>query len=292
VILWTDIESTGLLARTDHLLEVALVATDDSLVETAATSVVCLPVGFSEDMIEKCHPVVREMHSRNGLWDEVRACTLHRYEAEQLLVKFLTESFANVPDVASHDCVNCRCNEKDHLVIDGVLSCLGQRIGQIGYDPFAPKMLSALSQTPLAGSTVGFDRGFINEHMPSLGKCWHYRSIDVSTITELAKRWAPEVYKNRPKQDAGAAHRALADVRESINYLRYFRDIGFINVNTHKVPWPPRDAIERTAVDPMQGFTEYCTDKSGSLCCTRPVHTTGDHVAGNAEGLIVARWLP
>ncbi len=225
MILWTDCETTGLFERTDHLLEVALVVTDDSLNETAATSVVCLPVGFNESMIENSHPVVREMHTRNGLWDEVRACTLHRYEAELQLMKFLVEAFAGVPDVASHDCATCGKNEKDHII--GAPTTRPVCVTGHGLYYFVPKMLSALSQTPLAGSNVGFDRRFITEHMPDLGKCYHYRNCDVSTVTELARRWAPEVYKNRPKAEKGAAHRGLADVRESIESLKYFRCAGF-----------------------------------------------------------------
>lgn len=84
----------------------------------------------------------------------------------------------------------------------------------------------ALSKTQLAGSTVGFDRAWLRRHMPALESLFHYRSIDVSSLTELAARWAPAVYEGRPK--AASAHRALADVRESIAYLRYYRECGFV----------------------------------------------------------------
>jgi oligoribonuclease (3'-5' exoribonuclease) len=94
---------------------------------------------------------------------------------------------------------------------------------------FVAKYLPAVSQTPLAGSTIAFDRSFLRAHMESLHSKFHYRSIDASSLTELAKRWSPAVYEARPKKDDGAAHRALPDIRESIEYLRYFKAAGFIN---------------------------------------------------------------
>ena len=79
---------------------------------------------------------------------------------------------------------------------------------------------------PLAGSTVGFDRRWLKRHLPSVEGLVSYRALDVSTITESAKRWAPDIYAGRPKK--ASAHRALADVRESIAYLSYYLDTGFL----------------------------------------------------------------
>lgn len=85
-----------------------------------------------------------------------------------------------------------------------------------------------LRQIPLAGSTVSFDRRWMRQHMPKLEALFSYRSIDVSALTELASRWSPAVYNDRPKKDSGIAHRALADVRQSIAALRYYRGRGFV----------------------------------------------------------------
>ena len=74
---------------------------------------------------------------------------------------------------------------------------------------------------PLAGNTIGTDRMFITKYMPELDAHLHYRNIDVSTIKELTKRWYPRVYYQLPKKDGG--HRALADILESIEELRYYR---------------------------------------------------------------------
>jgi oligoribonuclease len=83
---------------------------------------------------------------------------------------------------------------------------------------FVPEAKTA----PLAGNTIGTDRMFINRYMPNLDQHLHYRNIDVSTIKELSRRWYPRVYFQMPKKDGG--HRALADILESIEELRYYRE--------------------------------------------------------------------
>lgn len=73
----------------------------------------------------------------------------------------------------------------------------------------------------LAGNTIGSDKKFLDHYMPGLMSHLHYRSIDVSTFKELARRWYPAVYRNRPAKNGG--HRALADIIESLDELRYYR---------------------------------------------------------------------
>ena len=75
--------------------------------------------------------------------------------------------------------------------------------------------------SPMCGNTICQDRRFLYRHMPELEKYFHYRHIDVSTIKELAKRWAPQLGKGFEKQ---GAHLALDDIRESIRELRYYRE--------------------------------------------------------------------
>ena len=74
---------------------------------------------------------------------------------------------------------------------------------------------------PLAGNSIGTDRMFLNRFMPNLDSFLHYRNIDVSSIKELTRRWYPRVYFQLPKKNGG--HRALADIKESIQELRYYR---------------------------------------------------------------------
>ena len=97
-------------------------------------------------------------------------------------------------------------------------------------------------KAPLGGNTVGTDRGFLARDMPELEQHLHYRVIDVSSIKELARRWYPRVYFNAPKKSGG--HRALADIRESIAELRYYRQAVF-------VPQPgPDSATARALAQP------------------------------------------
>lgn len=80
-------------------------------------------------------------------------------------------------------------------------------------------------KAPLGGNTVGTDRGFLARDMPALEQHLHYRIIDVSSIKELSRRWFPRAYFAAPAKAGG--HRALADIRESIAELRYYREAVF-----------------------------------------------------------------
>jgi oligoribonuclease len=81
-------------------------------------------------------------------------------------------------------------------------------------------------KAPLAGSSVHTDRSFLARDMLELTDHLHYRLIDVSSIKELARRWFPRVYFHTPKKHGG--HRALADIRESIQELKYYREVLFV----------------------------------------------------------------
>ena len=81
-------------------------------------------------------------------------------------------------------------------------------------------------KAPLAGNTIGTDRAFLARDMPTLETHVHYRNVDVSSIKELARRWYPRIYFNTPAKSGN--HRALADIRESIEELRYYRDALFV----------------------------------------------------------------
>ena len=78
---------------------------------------------------------------------------------------------------------------------------------------------------PLCGNSIGTDRRFLAARMPEVEAFLHYRSIDVSTIKELARRWYPDAYNNAPKKAGG--HRALEDIKESIDELKYYRGTIF-----------------------------------------------------------------
>jgi oligoribonuclease len=82
------------------------------------------------------------------------------------------------------------------------------------------------SRPPLAGNTVGTDRAFLLRDMPTLEAFLHYRIVDVSSIKELSRRWFPRAYYNAPAKAGN--HRALADIQESIEELRYYREAVFV----------------------------------------------------------------
>lgn len=92
---------------------------------------------------------------------------------------------------------------------------------------YIKKYIPTANTAPLAGNTIGTDRMFISRYMPDLDAHLHYRNIDVSTIKELSKRWFPRAYFQAPKKEGG--HRALADILESINELRYYRKAVFVD---------------------------------------------------------------
>ncbi|MBA0049666.1 oligoribonuclease [Streptomyces sp. AJS327] len=81
-------------------------------------------------------------------------------------------------------------------------------------------------RAPLCGNSVGTDRGFLARDMAELEAHLHYRIVDVSSIKELGRRWYPRAYYNSPKKSGN--HRALADIRESIAELRYYREAIFV----------------------------------------------------------------
>lgn len=93
---------------------------------------------------------------------------------------------------------------------------------------------------PLCGNSIATDRGFIARDMPRLDAYLHYRMIDVSSIKELCRRWYPRVYFGQPEK--GLAHRALADIKESIRELRYYRQAIFV-----EQPGPDVEEAKRIA---------------------------------------------
>ena len=76
-------------------------------------------------------------------------------------------------------------------------------------------------KSPMCGNTIGQDRRFMVRYMPKLEEFFHYRNLDVSTLKELARRWRPDVYKGFDKK---SRHEALADIYESIDELKYYRE--------------------------------------------------------------------
>jgi oligoribonuclease len=113
---------------------------------------------------------------------------------------------------------------------------------------------------PLCGNSIATDRGFIARDMPELDAHLHYRMIDVSSIKELARRWYPRVYFGQPPK--GLAHRALADIHESVQELRYYRGTVFV-----PLPGPTSDEVAAAA---LAAVTGRLTEEPGG---SNPVET-------------------
>ena len=190
--MWIDCEMTGLDLGKDKLIEVAALVTDPEL--NVLGEGVDLVIHADDAALDAMPEVVREMHAKSGLTEEVRRSTVTMAEAEEQVLAYVRE--------------------------------------------FVPNPRTA----PLCGNSIATDRGFLTRDMPTLDAYLHYRMIDLSSIKELCRRWYPRVYFGQPAK--GLAHRALADIRESIRELEYYRRTIFV-----PLPGPDVDAAKAIAAD-------------------------------------------
>ena len=172
----------------------------------------------------------------------------------------VTDSELNVVDEQGLDLVITAPEETLAAMVDVVremhtASGLLEEIGQatLGLAEAQEQLLAYIKQfvperrkAPLCGNSIATDRGFLARDMPDLDDWLHYRMIDVSSIKELCRRWYPKVYFNAPAKQGG--HRALADIRESIDELRYYRSTIFV-----PLPGPGTDAARAAASDVRNG---------------------------------------
>jgi oligoribonuclease len=132
-----------------------------------------------------------------------------------------------------------RVDESDLSAMDEVVTRMHTRSGlleairgsEVTLEDAGRQTLEFLRQhlepgkVPLCGNSIGTDRRFLAAHLPEVEDFFHYRSVDVSTVKELARRWYPAVVSAAPTKKGG--HRALDDIRESIEELRYYRSQMF-----------------------------------------------------------------
>jgi oligoribonuclease len=110
---------------------------------------------------------------------------------------------------------------------------------------YVRRFVPVARRAPLAGNTIGTDRMFLARQMPRLDAWLHYRNVDVSSIKELSRRWVPHAYHHAPVKAGG--HRALADIRESIRELAYYRSAVFV-----ATPGPSADQARQAAEQARQ----------------------------------------
>ena len=171
MLVWMDLEMTGLDPAKDRIVEIATLVTDDELEVVAEGP--DLVIAAPAEALAEMETVVRQMHTRSGLLEAIAATTTTLEQAAKATLEFVQ---ANVPEAR---------------------------------------------KVPLCGNSIGTDRRFLAAYMPELENYLHYRSIDVSTIKELARRWYPGAFAGAPKKQG--AHRALDDIKESIAELQFWR---------------------------------------------------------------------
>lgn len=175
MLVWMDLEMTGLEPDRHVIVEIATVVTDDHLNIVAEGP--DLVIHAAPAQLAEMGDFVTAMHTKSGLLTEIEASTITIEVAEAATLAFLRE-----------------------------------QIGEEG-------------AVPLCGNSIGTDRRFLQQYMPTLESYFHYRNVDVSTIKELARRWNPEVLSTLPEKES--SHRALDDIRESIAELVHYRTTLF-----------------------------------------------------------------
>jgi oligoribonuclease len=141
----------------------------------------------------------------------------------------------------------------------GLLAAIGQSsvtVDEAGAATleFVKSQIPAPGSVPLCGNSIAMDRRFLRHYLPALDEYFHYRTIDVSTLKELCKRWYRDLYAARPQKVT--AHRALDDIRESVAELRYYREHLFRTLAEVEALAPPPQAPEAPAAGDEPGPAE------------------------------------
>ncbi len=175
MLVWMDLEMTGLDHTSDVIVEIATLVTDDDLNIVAEGP--DLVVHQPDDVLAKMDPFVVGMHTSSGLLDKIKSSTITLDEAGAATLAFIRE-----------------------------------------HAPVARTV-------PLCGNSIGTDRRFLAAYLPEIEEHLHYRSVDVSSLKELVRRWHPDVLTQRGWKQG--AHRALDDIRESVSELQLYRTLVF-----------------------------------------------------------------
>jgi oligoribonuclease len=194
VLVWLDMEMSGLDPDRERIIEVATILTDGQLTEIAIGP--DLVIHQSDELLAAMDEWNKTHHGASGLVERVKTSTVTEAEAEEQTIAF----------------INAHVSTKERPV--------------------------------LAGNSIHQDRRFIRRYMPALEKRLHYRMVDVSTIKELARRWFPQlIAKQKQKKET---HRALDDIRESIDELRFYKQHVFVTPPERPSQPPPVAPVPTT----------------------------------------------
>lgn len=179
---WIDLETTGLDARRERILEIAIVITEADLSEVARYERVTDEAGRL--VFADLDPIVQVMHTTNDLWGA--SCAAYTAGGNQI------------------------------AEVDAAAEAWIRRVLEL------PDVIALSKDRPkMAGSSVHFDREFVREHMPRTYKLFSHRIYDVSSINEFASRAVPLVHEHRPREGT-VAHRAMPDILHSIAVARHY----------------------------------------------------------------------
>lgn len=176
VLVWLDMEMSGLDAERERIIEIATILTDGHLNEIAVGPE--LVIHQPDEILAAMDEWNKTHHGASGLTERVKSSTITEADAEAQTIAFINEH------------------------------------------------LSTKERPVLAGNSIHQDRRFIRRYMPALEKRLHYRMVDVSTIKELARRWFPQLIAKQPQKKE--THRALDDIRESVDELRFYKQHVFV----------------------------------------------------------------
>ena len=175
MLVWMDLEMTGLDPTVHVIVEIATMVTDDELNIVAEGP--DLVVHQPPEALGAMDEIVRTMHARSGLTQAIETSVVTLADAGAATLDFIK---AHVPE---------------------------------------PRTV------PLCGNSIATDRRFLAAYLPDIERWLHYRSIDVSTVKELCRRWYPDALRTAPQKQG--SHRAAGDIRESIAELAHYRDTIF-----------------------------------------------------------------
>lgn len=171
MLVWMDLEMTGLDPQRHVIVEVATLVTDNDLNVIAEGPDLVLSASAAQ--LSEMDDYVTSMHRRSGLLGEIALSSITLEQAGAETLAFI----------------------KQH----------------------SPEARSV----PLCGNSIGTDRRFLARYLPEIEEYLHYRSVDVSSIKELARRWYPNILRHAPTKRMG--HRAMDDIRESVAELAFYR---------------------------------------------------------------------